>query len=625
MKKIFTKSLSLFMAVAFAVTVIAIFTIQTILTGGSNTSQSRDKLEQVREKLQSNEAEIERLTDNLGENNLAKSRAFADLLAADPSILDNDDNLDAIMDRLMVNELHVIDKNGIITNSTVDAYIGFDMGSGEQSAAFLVITDDPSIEIVQEPQQNAAEGIVVQYVGVARKDAPGFVQVGIQPEILEETLENTAVDVVLRDIDFGEKGYIFAIDKSSGTITAHKNSALIGKTASEAGFTKKLEAGKGKVKMDGVSGHYMTEDYNDMLIGTFLPNSEYYSASLSQTLMVSISMLVIFIILLNVINRTVDRQIVSGIHSISGSMKRIADGDFSVVVDEDSNIEFRELSDSINTMVSGIKDAMSHNDELLEKQKADMEESLSLIESIKSACKDLESAASETKDGADSIEHGTEDQKTAVDELERVLQTLENELNLSADETIKVQNGTKVAVDEISLTSDKLSMLGDSISNINDISMQIEKIIEEIDAIAGQTNLLALNASIEAARAGETGRGFTVVATQVGELAARSSQAASETAQLIQRSVEAVKAGKELADNTAREFEAVVEMIQNVDTEVANIADMVRENVSIVSEAVDEIEKIETVVDANVQIAHNSKQISTDMADITGQLMTLVS
>ncbi|MBO6015666.1 MAG: hypothetical protein J6P60_03660 [Lachnospiraceae bacterium] len=48
----------------------------------------------------------------------------------------------------MVNELHVIDDKGIITNSTVPAYVGFDMGSGEQSAAFLAILDDPSYELV---------------------------------------------------------------------------------------------------------------------------------------------------------------------------------------------------------------------------------------------------------------------------------------------------------------------------------------------------------------------------------------------------------------------------------------------------------------------------------------------
>ncbi len=41
--------------------------------------------------------------------------------------------LNKIKDRLMVNELHIIDENGIITSSMIPSYIGFDMKSGEQS------------------------------------------------------------------------------------------------------------------------------------------------------------------------------------------------------------------------------------------------------------------------------------------------------------------------------------------------------------------------------------------------------------------------------------------------------------------------------------------------------------
>ena len=51
---------------------------------------------------------------------------------------------------------------------------------------------------------------------------------------------------------------------------------------------------------------------------------------------------------------------------------------------------------------------------------------------------------------------------------------------------------------------------------------------------------------------------------------------------------------------------------------------MVRKNVSVVSKTVLEIGKIANVVDANVEISQNSKQISSDMAEITGQLMELV-
>jgi len=138
--------------------------------------------------------------------------------------------LQELTDRLIVDQLHVIDKDGIIVGSSIEDYIGFDMKSGEQSNAFMVIVEDPSKEIVQEPQVNVAEGIVMQYIGVARTDDKGLVQVGVRPEVLENMLANSTIDVVMKTIDFGEKGYVYAIS-SDGEILAHKNQDLIGKTA----------------------------------------------------------------------------------------------------------------------------------------------------------------------------------------------------------------------------------------------------------------------------------------------------------------------------------------------------------------------------------------------------------
>ena len=136
------------MIAALLVTIIAIFTLQTVTNNYNNTTSSKSKLADVREKLAGNEENIAQLTENLGENNLAKARIFADMLAAQPSNADDPEKLLEIRDRLMVNEVHIIDEAGIITSSSIDAYVGFDMKSGEQSNAFMVIVDDPTIEIV---------------------------------------------------------------------------------------------------------------------------------------------------------------------------------------------------------------------------------------------------------------------------------------------------------------------------------------------------------------------------------------------------------------------------------------------------------------------------------------------
>ncbi len=623
MKKIFTKRLSAYMLAALLVTITAIFALQTVVSQRSNTSSSIAKLEDVKTKLAGNEENIGKLTENLSQDNLAKTRAFADMIAADPSIKTDPVKLNAVKERLMVNELHVIDANGIITESTIDAYVGFDMKSGEQSNAFMVIVEDPSIEIAQEPQVNVAEGVVMQYIGVARKDGPGLVQVGVRPEVLEDMLAGTEIDVVLREIDFGENGYVYAIDRESGQIVAHPNTGLIGRPAADAGFPAKL-TGKGKAVIDGKRGYYQAEEYEEWIIGTFLPSAEYYAQRNNQTLVVSFSMALIFGVLLITINLMVDDKIVRGMNQIAGSMKEIAAGNFGIRVNVQGNPEFVQLSGSINTMVEGICRNMEENEKLLKQQKADVEHNRVLIQNVKNACMDLNRVSGETLENADHIYNGTGEQERAVEGLKQIMERLTEELNSSVKMSANVSAETGETTEKILQTQSRMQLLKDSMQKISDMSMEIEKIIDEITSIAQQTNMLSLNASIEAARAGEMGRGFAVVATQIGELAARSAQAAKETNELITNSIHAVEEGKEITDQTAEAFGVVVENIESASSDVEKITNMVKENMGIVTNAVSQIGRISDVVEQNVEISHNTKKVSSNMAEITGKLLEIV-
>jgi len=623
MKKMFTQRLFYYMLAALLITITAIFGLQTVVSQSNNTVTSQNKLADVRKKLAANEDNIAQLTDNLSQNNLAKTRAFADMLAADKSIDGNVAKLNEIKDRLMVTELHIIDEDGIITSSTIDEYIGFDMKSGEQSNAFMVIVKDPSVEIVQKPQMNAAAGIVMQYIGVARTDKKGLVQVGVRPELLEQTLAGTEISVVLSEIDYGTTGYVYAIDPTSGLILAHKNAALIGTPAADAGFPSNL-TGKGRATVDGTKGYYYAEEHNGQIIGTFMPSREYYAGRLNQTIVVSISMLIIFGVLLVMINRMVDSKIVQGIDRISNAMHAIAGGNFDITVNEQGNPEFTMLSDSINKMVAGIQQSIRENENLIDQQKQDMKHNQLLIQNVQDACKHLNNVSGETLENAENIYNGTGEQEKAVEDLKQTMNHLTEELNSSVDATTNITAATANTSHKIIETQSRMSLLQDSMQKISDMSVAIEKIIGEINSIAQQTNMLSLNASIEAARAGDMGKGFAVVATQVGALAARSAQAAKETNELIMNSINAVEDGRAITEQTVEAFGIVVENIEQTDHDIIKITEMVRQNVDIVSNAVNQIERISNVVEENVQISQNTKQVSSNMADITGKLLEIV-
>ena len=86
----------------------------------------------------------------------------------------------------------------------------------------------------------------------------------------------------------------------------------------------------------------------------------------------------------------------------------------------------------------------------------------------------------------------------------------------------------------------------------------------------------------------------------------------------------AVESGRQITDQTAEAFDIAVENIEHANQDVERITGMARQNVEIVTHATEQIERISNVVEKNVQVSHNTKQVSSNMADITGKLLEMV-
>ena len=96
--------------------------------------------------------------------------------------------------------------------------------------------------LIQDAQVNDLTGEYEQYIGVTLRDeegnANGFVQICIEPSLLEDVLENMELTSVLRGIRVGNEGIVFAVDSENEKFGYYPTERLIGKSASSYGITK---------------------------------------------------------------------------------------------------------------------------------------------------------------------------------------------------------------------------------------------------------------------------------------------------------------------------------------------------------------------------------------------------
>ena len=264
-------------------------------------------------------------------------------------------DINALIDRYSLTDIHVIDKNGIIIDSNEPDFIGFDMKSGEQSAEFMCLIDEVTEYVQPYGPLSIDPSIQRKYAGVQIRN--GFIQIGYDAEDYQREV-NSQIAGIARNRHVGQNGAVIIFEKDNRIISASRNLDSIKLTEADINFLTKAKT---------PTDYILENDKTETLYSVETLETEGYKVSalfvkqeLTDTMNVSLyvslfCMILMFAILFGLIYFLVKAIVVNQISQMANSLSVICDGNLNEVVDVRSSSEFASLSDDINYTVDTLK------------------------------------------------------------------------------------------------------------------------------------------------------------------------------------------------------------------------------------------------------------------------------
>ena len=336
------------------VAVVAAFLVTMGFTALVQTELARTQAEEL---LQLNIEDVEHdIVDVSDENLLSLTRLAA---AALPSVRSaTSEECERLAAELDVSEVNVIDANGIIVASNNPSFLGFDMASGDQSAAFLVLLPGGGeTQLVQSYQPIAYDATtLMKYAGASVQG--GFVQVGYDAENFLDDL-SAQVESAVRNRHVGKTGALVVIDEQGKTM--NKRDDDLGQAAEQL-VADISEADSGQsfttaiADVECLAAYHEVEGYR---IVALLPMKEAFASRDTSVLITAFMEVLVFAALFLVISAVMKAVFVRGIRTMNRQLAQITAGDLGVVVDVRTASELSSLSDDINQTVGALKESLS--------------------------------------------------------------------------------------------------------------------------------------------------------------------------------------------------------------------------------------------------------------------------
>ncbi len=315
-------------------------------------------IEQIKENIESNKSNLEKARELFRTDYINRLNFISYLIEEDNDGILNSDEWNRIISLTEVRAIYIVDKNGIVTQSSKNEAIGINfydnitfekfipLIEGKEEKGYTVIYDGISM----------VDGVERVYIGIGNGKDGGILVVDADKEILHEYEQSISIKEVVTAIPIRYEETLFVVDKNTGIVIGSSDERLY--NVKSENMIKNIKMTLNDPKVISVHGEdlfVLSKILDDKYIVMAVSMAQIMSYVKANIVQYIIIIFIICIVIGICLYRSVKNVILNDIEGIGKKLTEFCEGKNDIVFGKAKTCEMSQLIGKLYKVINAIK------------------------------------------------------------------------------------------------------------------------------------------------------------------------------------------------------------------------------------------------------------------------------